>query len=84
MPPALFKQGPLQSGIFGPPVTGPGSHASKVQQWADKMESMGDMSQMQQMGLQNAMQKSTQMIQSLSNIMKMMGDAASGIIQNLK
>ena len=48
------------------------------------MNSLGDMSQLQQLELQDALQKEQQAIQMISNIMKMQQDTLKRIIQNLK
>jgi hypothetical protein len=45
---------------------------------------MGDMSQMDQMALQDAMNKQAAVMQTISSIMKMQHDTLKAIIQNLK
>ncbi len=47
-------------------------------------ETVSDMSQMDQLKLQDAMQKQAQMMQTLSNISKMTHDTLKGIIQNMR
>jgi len=48
------------------------------------MNSIGDMSTLQQLELQDTLQKEQQFIQTISNIMKMQQDTMKSIIQNLK
>ncbi len=47
-------------------------------------ETMSDMSQLDQVALQEAMQQQSQMLQAISNIMKSQHDTLKGIIQNLR
>ncbi len=46
--------------------------------------SLSDMSQLDSLQLQNAMQSRSQTEQAVSNVMKKMDDTADGIVQNLK
>ena len=46
--------------------------------------SLSDMSQLDSLQLQNAMQSRSQTEQAVSNVMKKMDDTADGIAQNLK
>jgi hypothetical protein len=50
----------------------------------ENMNSLGDMSQLQQLELQDKLQKEQQFIQTISNIMKNQSDTLKSIIQNLK
>jgi hypothetical protein len=45
---------------------------------------MGDQNQMMQLQLQDAMNKQSQMMQTLSNIMKSMHDTQKAIIRNMR
>ena len=45
---------------------------------------MSDMSQLDMMKLQDAMNKQAQLMQMMSNIMKMMHDTQMAIIRNIK
>jgi hypothetical protein len=56
----------------------------EIQSAEANLNSMGDMSQLQQLQLQDAMQKQQQVIQTISNIMKNQHDTLKSIIQNLK
>lgn len=47
-------------------------------------ETISDMSQMDQLDLQNAMQKNSQMLQTVSNISKTTHDTLKSIIQNIR
>jgi hypothetical protein len=47
-------------------------------------ETVGDMSQMDQLDLQNAMEKKAQLLQLISNISKMAHDTLKAIIQNMR
>lgn len=49
-----------------------------------QLSTIGDMTQLMQMNLEQALQKEQQFYQIMSNIMKMMHDTAKSIIQNLK
>ena len=49
-----------------------------------KMDSMSDMSQTEQMRLQNAMDQKAKLEQTMSNIMKSNSDTQNGIINNMK
>jgi hypothetical protein len=51
---------------------------------ADKKDSLSDMSQMEQMKLQMAMDRRAKMIETLSNLMKKMSDTDNSIIKNMK
>lgn len=50
----------------------------------DKMDSLGEMSEMEQLILQQMMQRLSQLMQMISNIMKTMHDTQTAIIGNLK
>jgi hypothetical protein len=47
-------------------------------------ETVGDMNQMDQLNLQNTMEKQSQILQLMSNISKMVHDTLKGIIQNMR
>lgn len=47
-------------------------------------QTLSDMSQMDMLSLQNAMQKEAQLLQMLSNMVKMMHDTSMAIIRNIK
>lgn len=49
-----------------------------------KIQIHGDLSQMDQMNLQDAMNKQQQIMQTLSNLLKANHDTATAIINNLK
>ena len=49
-----------------------------------KLSSMGDDSQLANLSLQNAMQKQQQALQMMSNITKLLHDAAMSTIRNLR
>jgi hypothetical protein len=54
------------------------------QAMSDKKDSLSDMSEMQQMRLQMAMDRRSKMVEALSNMMKKMSDTDNSIIKNMK
>ena len=48
------------------------------------LNTLGEINQLNQLALQDAMQKQAQLLQLMSNISKMLHDTLKGIIQNLK
>lgn len=57
---------------------------SEIQMLESKLQQLGDCTQMLQVDLQGKLQKSQQMIQTISNIMKSIHDTLAAIVQNLK
>jgi hypothetical protein len=55
-----------------------------VKNLEEQLGTVGNDAQLAQMQLQDALQKRQQVIQAMSNIMKMMNDTAKSIIQNMK
>jgi hypothetical protein len=64
-----------------PQLTGQQLHVLMTLTFA---ETVSDMSQLDQLALQDAMQKQQQMLQTISNIMKNQHDTLKAIIQNLR
>lgn len=50
----------------------------------DKLDSLGEMGEMESMRLQMAMDRRSKMMETLSNLLKKMNETASGIIGNMK
>ena len=57
---------------------------SAIRNTTSNLQSLEDISQLDQLALQDAMQKQAQILQLISNIMKMEHDTLKGIIQNLR
>ena len=57
---------------------------SLLEQMTMQLETISDMTQMDMLNLQDAMNKQAQLMQMMSNIMKMFHDTAKSIIQNLR
>jgi len=55
-----------------------------LRQEVDNLQGLSDMSQLDMMDLQNAMQKEAQLMQMLSNMLKMMHDTQMAIIRKIK
>ena len=56
---------------------------SYIKEMEGKLSSIGDDAQVQNINLQNAMQKQSQLIQTLSNLQKLLHDTAQAIVQRL-
>ena len=61
-----------------------GAGDSEIESLNAYVARLGDDAQMRQLELQDLLQKHTQIIQSISNIMKVFNDAIKGIIANFK
>ena len=55
-----------------------------IQEYEEKLSTIGDDSQLANLDLQNSVQKLTQSLQMMSNISKQMHDTAMAIIRNIK
>lgn len=56
----------------------------EMQQLKRQLDSLGDLSQTDSLRLQNAMDRMSQLMSTLSNILKKISDTAQSITQNLK
>jgi len=57
---------------------------TKLREEAGKADTLSDMSQLDMIDLQDAMQKEAQLMQMMSNMLKMMHDTSMAIIRNMK
>lgn len=57
---------------------------AEIARWEEKLAMAGNNAQVANIDLQNVMQKQAQLMQMMSNIMKMLNDQAMGIIRNIK
>lgn len=55
-----------------------------ISKMEEKLNTVGDDAQLANVDLQNVLQKQQQLLQTLSNIMKMLNDTAMSIVRNLK
>lgn len=54
-----------------------------IKEWEEKLQTLGDDSQLANIDLQNVLQKQQQTIQTLSNVSKMLHDTATSIIRKI-
>ena len=55
----------------------------EIKEWEEKLQTLGDDSQLANIDLQNVLQKQQQTIQTLSNVSKMLHDTATSIIRKI-